>query len=170
MGAKRYTDEFRIEAVRQVTDQGHRVAEVAERLGITACSLYAWKSQFGKGEVVQRVEAGPERRGAWSQSRVAACHPLARNHKKSRRVLCQGVKAKYAFMPVITRVSSRLMAMCRVLGVQRSGLLRVAAFTAQCACKGRSSDYSVWIKCTRGWTVDRSRWPSQDRHRLCASW
>ena len=56
MGAKRYTDEFRIEAVRQVTDQGHRVAEVAERLGITACSLYAWKSQFGKGEVVRRVE------------------------------------------------------------------------------------------------------------------
>lgn len=56
MGAKRYTDEFKIEAVRQVTDQGHRVAEVAERLGITACSLYAWKSQFGKGEVLRRVE------------------------------------------------------------------------------------------------------------------
>ena len=46
-----------IEAVRQVTDQGHCVAEVAERLGITACSLYAWKSQSGKGEVVRRVEA-----------------------------------------------------------------------------------------------------------------
>ena len=56
MGAKRYTDEFKIEAVRQVTEQGHRVAEVAERLGITTYSLYAWKRQFGKGEVVRRVE------------------------------------------------------------------------------------------------------------------
>jgi transposase len=56
VGAKRYTDEFKIEAVRQVTEQGHRVAEVAERLGVTAFSLYAWKRQFGKGEVVRRVE------------------------------------------------------------------------------------------------------------------
>ena len=51
MGTKRYTDEFKIEAVRQVTEQGRRVAEVAERLGVTGFSLYAWKRQFGKGEV-----------------------------------------------------------------------------------------------------------------------
>ena len=56
MGTKRYTDEFKIEAVRQVTEQGRRVAEVAERLGVTGFSLYAWKRQFGKGEVVRRVE------------------------------------------------------------------------------------------------------------------
>jgi transposase len=56
VGTKRYTDEFKIEAVRQVTKQGHRVAEVAERLGVTAFSLYAWKQRFGKGEVVRRVE------------------------------------------------------------------------------------------------------------------
>lgn len=35
MSGKRYTDEFKIEAVRQVTERGHRVVEVAERLGIT---------------------------------------------------------------------------------------------------------------------------------------
>lgn len=56
VSAKRYTDEFKIEAVRQVTEQGHRVADVAERLGVTAFSLYAWRRQFGKGEVVRRVE------------------------------------------------------------------------------------------------------------------
>ncbi|WP_159088842.1 transposase, partial [Xanthomonas fragariae] len=32
MSSKRYTDEFKIEAVRQVTDSGFKVAEVAERL------------------------------------------------------------------------------------------------------------------------------------------
>ena len=36
MSGKRYTDEFKIEAVRQVTDRGYSVSEVAERLGVTA--------------------------------------------------------------------------------------------------------------------------------------
>jgi transposase len=47
MSGKRYTDEFKIEAVRQVTDRGYSVAEVAERLGITTHSLYAWVKKFG---------------------------------------------------------------------------------------------------------------------------
>ena len=42
MSSKRYTDEFRDEAVAQVIDRGHSVADVAERLGISANSLYAW--------------------------------------------------------------------------------------------------------------------------------
>ena len=56
MSSKRYTDEFKIEAVRQVTDRGFKVAEVAERLGITSHSLYAWTKKFGKPGVVQRAE------------------------------------------------------------------------------------------------------------------
>ena len=56
MSSKRYTDEFKIEAVRQVTDRGFKVADVAERLGITTHSLYAWIRKFGKPGVVQRVE------------------------------------------------------------------------------------------------------------------
>lgn len=47
MSGKRYTDEFKVEAVRQVTERGHRVAEVAERLGITTYSLYSWIRKFG---------------------------------------------------------------------------------------------------------------------------
>lgn len=35
MSGKRYTDEFKIEAVKQVTERGHSVAEVANRLGDT---------------------------------------------------------------------------------------------------------------------------------------
>ena len=33
MSKKRYTEEFKIEAVRQVTERGYSVAEVAGRLG-----------------------------------------------------------------------------------------------------------------------------------------
>ncbi|MEQ3635705.1 transposase, partial [Alcanivorax sp.] len=34
MSSKRYPEEFKIEAVRQVTDRGHSVAQVADRLGV----------------------------------------------------------------------------------------------------------------------------------------
>ena len=47
MSNKRYTEEFKIEAVRQVIDRGYSVTEVADRLGTTSHSLYAWKKKYG---------------------------------------------------------------------------------------------------------------------------
>ena len=55
MSSKRYTDEFKVEAVKQVTERGFSVSEVAQRLGVTTHSLYAWKAKFGGPDVVQRV-------------------------------------------------------------------------------------------------------------------
>ena len=48
MTSKRYTEEFKIEAVKQVTERGYSVAEVAERLGTTSHSLYAWMKRYGE--------------------------------------------------------------------------------------------------------------------------
>ena len=42
MSSQRYTPEFKDEAVRQVVDRGYSVAEVSERLGVSAHSLYKW--------------------------------------------------------------------------------------------------------------------------------
>ena len=47
MSKKRYTEEFKIEAVKQVVDRGYSVADVAKRLGTTTHSLYAWKMKYG---------------------------------------------------------------------------------------------------------------------------
>ena len=48
MSKKRYPDEFKVEAVKQVVDCGHSVADVAgRRLGMTTHSLYAWIKKFG---------------------------------------------------------------------------------------------------------------------------
>ena len=47
MSSKRYPEEFKIEAVRQVVERGHSVAEVASRLGMTTHSLYSWKLRYG---------------------------------------------------------------------------------------------------------------------------
>ena len=48
MTSKRYTEEFKIEAVKQVTERGYSVAEVAERLGTTTLGLYAWMKRYGE--------------------------------------------------------------------------------------------------------------------------
>lgn len=47
MSHKRYPEEFKIEAVKQVTVAGHSVADVAQRLGTTTHSLYAWIKRYG---------------------------------------------------------------------------------------------------------------------------
>lgn len=46
MKGKRYTEEFKIEAVKQVTDRGYSVAEGSKRLGTTPHSLHAWLKRY----------------------------------------------------------------------------------------------------------------------------
>lgn len=42
MSGKRYPEEFKIEAVKQVVDRGHSIFDVAKPLDVTSHSLYAW--------------------------------------------------------------------------------------------------------------------------------
>ena len=59
MSGKRYTDEFKIEAVKQVPEHERPVVQVAKRLGITSHSLYAWKRAFVKPDVVRPTPPPP---------------------------------------------------------------------------------------------------------------
>lgn len=43
---QRYPEEFKIEAIRQVTERQHPVAEVAGRLGVSTHSIYAWLKRY----------------------------------------------------------------------------------------------------------------------------
>jgi transposase len=47
MSGKRYPEEFKIEAVKQVVDRGYSVADVARRLDVTTHSLHAWIKKYG---------------------------------------------------------------------------------------------------------------------------
>ena len=42
MSIQRYSPEFKDEAVRQIVERGYSVADVSERLGVSAHSLYKW--------------------------------------------------------------------------------------------------------------------------------
>ena len=48
MSSKRYTEEFKVEAIRQITERGYPVAEVAGRLGVSQHSLYQWLKDHGQ--------------------------------------------------------------------------------------------------------------------------
>lgn len=55
MSGKRYPEEFKLEAVKQVTERGYTVREVAERLGVTDKSLYEWVKCYGEESGQQRT-------------------------------------------------------------------------------------------------------------------
>lgn len=42
MKGKRYSEEFKSEAIRQVVERGYPVADVAGRIGVSTHSLYKW--------------------------------------------------------------------------------------------------------------------------------
>ena len=44
---RRFTEEFRIEAVKQITERGFAVKDVSQRLGVSPYSLYEWVKRYG---------------------------------------------------------------------------------------------------------------------------
>ena len=57
-----YTEEFRAEAIKQVTERGYKVQEVCERLGISSKSLYLWLRLARKGNGKQGQDSDNELR------------------------------------------------------------------------------------------------------------
>lgn len=55
MSNQRYPEEFKIQAVKQVTEKQLPVSELAARLGVSVHSLYAWVKRYTKPQE-QRVE------------------------------------------------------------------------------------------------------------------
>jgi transposase len=47
MGKANFSDDFKRDAVRQITERGYPVSEVSQRLGVSQHSLYEWKKKFG---------------------------------------------------------------------------------------------------------------------------
>ena len=52
MGSKRYSPEFKEEAVRQITERGKSVRDVSARIGVLTHSIYKWirAARPGKGD------------------------------------------------------------------------------------------------------------------------
>jgi transposase len=63
MGSPRFTEDFKRDAVEQITVRGYTVAEVSRRLGVSTHSLYAWiKKSSGGGRTPSGVDHEAENR------------------------------------------------------------------------------------------------------------
>ena len=60
MSGKRYAEEFKIEAVKQITDRGYKIGEVAKRLGVTAKSLHDWVKKYGEPSAQHQTISGQQ--------------------------------------------------------------------------------------------------------------
>ncbi len=56
MSHPRYTEEFKIQAVNQVTEKKLPVADVAACLGLSTHSLYAWIRRYNKPQEEQQQD------------------------------------------------------------------------------------------------------------------
>jgi transposase len=58
---KKYTEEFKREAVRLLESRGERtISDVAESIGVGENQLHAWRKQHGAAAAVARKERGGE--------------------------------------------------------------------------------------------------------------
>ena len=46
MGHARFTEDFKTDAIKQITERGHSIADVSQRLGVSTHSLYAWIKRY----------------------------------------------------------------------------------------------------------------------------
>ena len=55
MANRKYSDEFRDEAVRQITERGYLVKDVSQRLGVSTKSLYKWLGGVHSHRVAEKA-------------------------------------------------------------------------------------------------------------------
>ena len=94
MGSNTYSDDFKRDAVAQITERGYPVREVSDRLGVSAYSLYAWNKKFAKAASGDASSDAEIRRLKRELARVTEerdilkkgepCAPLVQAHWRAR--------------------------------------------------------------------------------------
>ncbi|WP_253454402.1 MULTISPECIES: IS3 family transposase [Erwinia] len=120
MSGKRYPEEFKIEAVKQVVDRGHSVSSVATRLDITTHSLYAWIKKYGPDSSTNKEQSDAQAEIRRLQKELKRVTDERDIFKKSRGVLRKAVRLRYAFIRDNT-CCWPVRLLCRVLDVHPSG-------------------------------------------------
>ncbi|EBI3671166.1 IS3 family transposase, partial [Salmonella enterica] len=117
---KRYPEEFKIEAVKQVIDRGHSVSSVATRLDITTHSLYAWIKKYGPDSSTNKEQSDAQAEIRRLQKELKRVTDERDIFKKSRGVLRKAVRLRYAFIRD-NSLCWPVRLLCRVLDVHPSG-------------------------------------------------
>ncbi|RZG77587.1 IS3 family transposase [Acinetobacter venetianus] len=120
MSSKRYPEEFKIEAVKQVTEKGHSVADVAARLGTTTHSLYAWIKRYDPRQPKTTESNDPSAELAKLKKELLRVTEERDILKKGRGVLRKPVQMRYAFIQDNQHIWP-VRRLCSTLDVHHSG-------------------------------------------------
>ncbi|MEM0514665.1 IS3 family transposase [Pseudoalteromonas sp. YIC-827] len=98
MSGKRYPEEFKIEAVKQVVDRGHSISDVAKRLDVTSHSLYAWVKKYGPDSKQHNELSDAQAEIRRLQKELKRTTEERDLLKKGRGILRKAVRLRYAFI------------------------------------------------------------------------
>ncbi|MCP3921647.1 MAG: IS3 family transposase [Desulfobacterales bacterium] len=118
---KNYTDEFKEEAVKLVTEQGYTISKASKNLGIHESLLRRWKNEFEPNSGSQKSKMADiieENKQLKKKNRQLE---LEREiFKKGGGLLCERAELRYQFIDT-ERKTYPLILLCKVMKVSRSG-------------------------------------------------
>ncbi len=121
---KRYMQEFKLVAIRLVTEHGYSGAEAARNLGVNANMLRRWVREYDSDESQAFRGNGKLTPRAGGTAPAASREPVAQagagDPKKSDGLLRERVGLRYQFIAQ-ERKSYPVKLLCRLLGVSRGG-------------------------------------------------
>ena len=135
MGKTNFAEEFKQDAVKQITERRYSVADVSKRLWVSSHPLCGWMKRYGAlGKASpkddQTVEIRRLKRGL---ARVTEERDIL---KKSDRVFRQRYKVKYAFIKA-HRTHFNIRVHMPYASCLSERVLRLAEATAQQSCSRR---------------------------------
>lgn len=95
MNAQRYPEEFRIEAVNQILEHSHSVADVSRRLGVSTHSLYKWikLQQIPAAQCLEQANQSEEMRRLKAElKRVTEERDILKKRRRTSRVSATEVR------------------------------------------------------------------------------
>ncbi|MGP5495463.1 IS3 family transposase [Psychrobacter celer] len=119
-----YSDEFKAEAVKKISDNNGNISATAKQLGIAMQTLSNWNNKANQGKLVGTAQYDPDLMTALQEIKqlkrqLKVAEEEREIPKKGHGVLCKAQLVKYAFIKDNQQVFS-ISSMCRVLQVKPS--------------------------------------------------
>lgn len=124
---RKYSSQFKQDAVKLVAEQGYKVTEAARNLGINDGMLRRWIKQAAgeqQGDSHSQAPLTQEQARIWEVRRgKPAPENGAGNPKKSNGLFCKRIELRFDFIRR-EKEAYPVAVLCRVMGVSRSGFYR----------------------------------------------
>ena len=124
MERRKFTREFKLEAVRLIKDRGVSYAQASQDLNVHTSQLRDWVKKFSDDPAAglsrQRPDEARAARDRAAQARSCQAEGRAGHPKKSRGLLREGINVKFSFIAKHRGIWA-VDWMCEALGVSRGG-------------------------------------------------